>query len=157
MSLKNLPRWYFDLKLGYISDNIELFSSFSMRNFHPPRRYSYGLLRKHPRLDVGVIANFGRNISDARQLVLATCYKPNSWSFLKFGLTNDMMFSWNYGFTLVNGEFADQSSRMCLLGFTCRFRIFVFVVGFTAIMGFSSNLKNREPCLRYNVSVNINV
>ncbi|CDS42343.1 expressed conserved protein [Echinococcus multilocularis] len=128
-SLRKPSHWYFDLKLGYTSRNIEAFGFFSLKRFQSLQRFSYGVLRRHPRFDLGLISFSDRASQQKQQLTVAVCYKPNSWSFIKFCLTQDGFFAWNYGFSLTNGV--------------------------VTTVGFSSNLGPDAACAKFNASVSI--
>ncbi|EUB64326.1 hypothetical protein EGR_00870 [Echinococcus granulosus] len=107
---------------------VKSYLAFVLR-FQSLQRFSYGVLRRHPRFDVGLISFSDRASQQKQQLTVAVCYKPNSWSFIKFCLTRDGFFAWNYGFTLTNGV--------------------------VTTVGFSSNLGPDAACTKFNASVSI--
>ncbi|KAL5109859.1 hypothetical protein TcWFU_001844 [Taenia crassiceps] len=97
--------------------------------FHSLRRFSYGVLRRHPRFDVGLFSSFDGTSQQSPQLTIATSYKLNPWSFIKFCFTQNKLFAWNYGFTLLDE---------------------VLVT-----LGFSSDFGSSETSTKFNASVSI--
>lgn len=105
ISVKKLSRYYVDLKLAYERNNVEAFTYFTWRKLHSLRNWHFGILHKTPGLDLGfysVIKDKG-NLVD--QSFLTVCYKPNSWSFLKCSLANNLMYTFHYGFAFTEGKF----------------------------------------------------
>nr|CDS26397.1 expressed conserved protein [Hymenolepis microstoma] len=130
ISVRKPSRYYVDLKLAYERGNIEAFTYFTWRKCRSLRNWHFGILHKTPRLDVGFYSVIKNKGSTMDQSTLTVCYKPNSWSFFKVGLLNNLMCTFNYGFSLADG--------------------------FVTILGFSSDLKQYGPCSKFNVSLSMN-
>ncbi|VUZ49471.1 unnamed protein product [Hymenolepis diminuta] len=131
ISLKKLSRYYVDLKLAYERNNVEVFTYFTWRKLHSLTNWHFGILHKTPGLDLGFYSVIKDKANTMDQSFLTVCYKPNSWSFLKCSLANNLMYTFYYGFT--------------------------FTEGIVTTLGFSSDLKQNGPCCKFNVSFSMDL
>ncbi len=105
MRLKENPRPACNLKLGYISNQAAVFAAVPVFPQSKRAKLTYGVLRRNSQVEYGFVTRTNPSNGGETGCTVAVSYKPNTWSFLKFRMTNELLFSCAYGVTLAGGTF----------------------------------------------------